>query len=351
MMDVKNRKLVGAWLITGVIMIMVQVLLGGITRLTGSGLSITEWKLIMGTLPPMNADEWQKAFDEYKQFPQYMLLNSDMDLHGFKEIYWWEYLHRLWARLFVPVFIIPLAFFMWKKMIDRKLLYKLLLVFVLGGLQGLLGWIMVSSGLIDRPWVDPINLSMHLTLALLLLSYLLWLALDVYALDRESAGIGSLQPFLTLILVLLGVQIFYGGLMAGNHAAISYPTFPKFGDRWIPEALFVLTPRITNLFQNVGMIQLIHRTLGLLIGVIIFIFYYRARVKSGTSFYHRIVGSFPVVVLLQVTLGIITLLGSFGRIPLVPAVAHQFFGMVLILINIVLLHIAVQVGKPAPVNS
>jgi cytochrome c oxidase assembly protein subunit 15 len=333
-----HRKIVGGWLMIGLVMILIQIMLGGITRLTGSGLSITEWKVIMGAIPPMNQAEWNEAFDAYKKFPQYRLMNSNMDLAGFKKIYWWEYVHRLWARLFVPVFLIPLAFFLWKKMIDRRLLLKLLLIFVLGGLQGLLGWIMVSSGLIDKPWVDPLNLSMHLLLALLLICYLLWIALEVYDLRPASGSVARFRPMLVWMLVLLAVQIFYGGLMAGNHAALFYPTFPKFGDRYIPEALFVLTPRITNFFQNVGMIQLIHRTLGIVIAVIIIFFYYAARGKSGSDVFRRAVGAMPVLVLLQVLLGIVTLLGSLGKIPVVPAVVHQLVAVLLLLTNIILLY-------------
>lgn len=340
-----QRKMIGTWLLVGVFMILIQVLLGGITRLTGSGLSITEWNVIMGTIPPMNETEWQHAFDQYKQFPQYKLMNSNINLAGFKNIFWWEYVHRLWARLFVPVFLIPLAFFLWKKMIDRKLLMRLVFVFVLGGLQGLMGWIMVSSGLIDKPWVDPLNLSMHLILALLLVCYLLWIALDVFDLKKESHGIGSLKPILTWILVLLSVQIFYGGLMAGNHAALFYPTFPKFGERYIPEALFVLTPRITNFFQNVGMIQLIHRSLGIIVAVLIILFFYRGRVKSGTPMFHRALGSFPMLVFFQVMLGIYTLITSLGRIPIVPAAAHQFIAVLLLLTNVILLYLASHAEK------
>jgi len=344
-MNSKNKNAIAGWLLTGVFMILIQILLGGITRLTGSGLSITEWDVIMGSLPPMNEVQWEQAFDKYKQFPQYKYMNSNMDLSGFKKIFWWEFAHRLWARLFVPVFVLPLIYFLWKKMIEKKLLIKLLIVFLLGGLQGLMGWIMVSSGLVDQPWVSPIDLSAHLILALVLLCYLLWLALEVLNPKTEPANFVSLRRPLIWIITLIGIQIFYGGLMAGNHAALFYPTFPKFGDKWMPEALFVLTPRISNFFQNVGMIQLVHRSLGLIIGAVVIIFFYSARRKSGTVFFHRSLAAFPFFVLLQLMLGIATLMNSLGSIPIVPAVAHQFCAVVLLMIAVMLLFQVYHAGK------
>jgi len=260
-----------------------------------------------------------------------------MDLSGFKKIFWWEYVHRLWARLFVPVFVIPLAYFLWRKMIDRKLLIKLLMAFVLGGLQGLMGWIMVSSGLIDQPWVSPISLSIHLLLALVLLCYLLWLSLEVFNPKQEPPDFASLKTFLLWILVLLGIQIFYGGLMAGNHAALFYPTFPKFGDRWLPEALFALAPRISNFFQNIGMIQLIHRALGFVVAVLVILFFYKGRRKWGTGLFHKTLAAFPFFILLQVLLGIFTLMNSLGSIPLFPAAAHQLIAFLLLMMCVILL--------------
>ncbi|MFI5136162.1 MAG: COX15/CtaA family protein, partial [Chitinophagales bacterium] len=231
------------------------------------------------------------------------------------------------------------------KMIDKKLLIKLIIAFALGAVQGLMGWIMVSSGLVDQPWVSPIDLSAHLILALVLLCYLLWLALEVLNPKAEPADFISLRRPLIWIIVLLGIQIFYGGLMAGNHAALFYPTFPKFGDKWIPEALFVLNPKISNFFQNVGMIQLIHRTLGTIIGVLVIVFFYWARRKSGTVFFHRSLAAFPFFVLLQVMLGIVTLMHSLGSIPIVPAAAHQFCAVVLLMIGVMLLFQVSHAGK------
>lgn len=348
-MSASPKKMISTWLLVGVTMIVIQVLLGGVTRLTGSGLSITEWKPIMGTLPPLNEAAWMETFDKYKTTPQFHLLNSQMTLAGFKKIFWWEYIHRLWARLFLPVFLLPLIYFLWKKMVDRKLLMKLLFVFVLGGMQAVLGWVMVQSGLIDRPWVSPLNLSAHLVLALFLLGYLFWIALEVMNPARENSSVAGLKKLLLAIIALLGVQIYYGGLMAGNHAALFYPTFPKIGSQWLPEALFVLKPAIANFFQNVGLLHVIHRGLGFLLAALIIVFYLKAR-KKGSLFFQQAVILFPFLTIVQVALGILTLLTSLGKIPLLPAVSHQLCAVGLLLVATILIYQVVHAGSAPQVT-
>ncbi|HYV91698.1 MAG TPA: COX15/CtaA family protein [Chitinophagales bacterium] len=337
-MNSRERKQIGYWLLTGVFMIVIQVMLGGITRLTGSGLSITQWNVIMGSIPPTNHEQWQQAFDQYKQFPQYQLMNNEITLDGFKNIFWWEFIHRLWARLFIPVFLIPLAFFLWKKMISMQLLIKLAIAFVLGGLQGLVGWIMVGSGLIDKPWVSPIDLSAHLILALVLLCYLLWLALMVLNPPGEAAEVATMKSPLIIIIALMAVQFFFGGLMAGTHAALSFPTFPKFGSQWIPENLFSQSPFIRNFFENVATIQFIHRTLGMLIVLVAFIFFTRAKDKPMTNFFRLALSSFPVIAFMQMVIGVLTIVNSLGSIPIIYGVAHQMNAVLLLITSIVLLY-------------
>ena len=340
-----SRKIVGTWLLAGVFMIVIQTLLGGITRLTGSGLSITQWDLIMGSIPPLNHEQWQLAFDQYKQFPQYKIMNYDMSLDGFKNIFWWEFIHRLWARLFIPMFLIPLIIFLVKKWISKKLLIKLSIVFVLGGLQGLMGWIMVSSGLLDKPWVNPVNLSAHLVLALILLCYLFWIALEVLQPKSEAGLLSSLKPFSVVLLCLIFLQIFYGGLMAGNHAALFYPTWPKIGAGMIPHNIFQEKPWYLNLVNQAGMIQLIHRNLGYLVTMLIFIFFLIARKKSATGIFKRALFALPLLVFLQVLLGILTLLNSLGKIPIVFAVAHQMCAVLLLLTMMTLVYQISMAGK------
>lgn len=335
--------MIGGWLLLGVAMILIQVLLGGITRLTGSGLSITEWNLIMGAVPPTSQQAWQMTFEQYKQFPQYKLMNSDMTLEGFKAIFWWEYLHRLWARLMGFAFIIPFIYFLVKRAIDRTLGKKLLIIFVLGGMQGALGWIMVQSGLIEKPWVDPLNLSAHLLLALFLYGYLLWVALGLLQPAAESGRIFSMRNFAVMLLVLLFLQIFYGGLMAGNKAALFYPTFPKTGSGYIPHGIMNLKPWPLNLVENIAMIQVIHRALGFIVAGCIFYFYWRCRLTMQTPYLKKILMSLPVLVTLQVVLGILTLLNSLGKIPVTYGVLHQ---MVALLLLTALVMVLFQLSRP-----
>jgi cytochrome c oxidase assembly protein subunit 15 len=329
-MTSNSGKLVGWWLILGVFMIMIQVLLGGITRLTGSGLSITQWNLLMGTLPPLNHYEWQEAFDQYKQFPQYKLMNADMSLDGFKSIFWWEFIHRLWARLMGVAFVIPFIYFLLKKMISQELGKKLVIIFILAASQGLLGWIMVASGLIDKPWVNPLMLSAHLVLALILYCYLFWVALEVLQPATEKRAVLLQKKISTIVLAMTGIQIFYGGLMAGSKAALFYPTFPKIGSSYIPDTLFLLQPCFLNLFENTGMIQLIHRTLGFIIALSIFYFYWRSRKTIQTSLLKKAFITLPLLVIVQVLLGILILINSFGEIPLFYGVLHQMCALLLL---------------------
>ncbi len=330
MNQIQARKLISSWLLLGVFMILIQILLGGITRLTGSGLSITEWDVIMGSVPPLNDHDWQEAFNQYKQFPQYTLMNSDMSLSGFKSIFWWEFIHRLWARLMGVAFLIPFIYFLIRKSIDWQLGKKLIMIFVLGALQGLVGWIMVQSGLIDKPWVSPINLSAHLILALILYSYLFWVALDVMQLPHENQQLRSLLPFSIFLLSLTFVQLFYGGLMAGNKAALFYPTFPKIGSTFIPQGLLTAEPWYLNFISNIGMIQIIHRSLGLILAFSIFYFYLKSRKYMLTGNLKSALMLLPLLVIVQVVLGIVTLLNSLGQIPLVYGVLHQLFAVLLL---------------------
>lgn len=349
-MTTSSRKLIGYWLLLGVFMIMIQVLLGGITRLTGSGLSITEWNVIMGSIPPMNASEWQQAFDQYKQFPQYKLMNSEMTLDGFKSIFWWEFLHRLWARLMGFAFVIPFVYFLLNKMIDWNLGRKLLIIFVLGAMQGLLGWIMVQSGLIDKPWVNPINLSAHLILALILYCYLLWVAMEQIQPKLEKGSIFVMKNFSTVLLLLIFIQIFYGGLMAGNKAALFYPTFPKIGAGYIPHGIFTLRPWSLNLIENIGMIQVVHRSLGFIIAFCIFYFYWKGRNQHTTTYFKNLLFSLPLLVTLQVILGIVTLLNSLGKIPVTYGVLHQFVAL-LLLTAMMLVHFQLTKKSAEPLAS
>lgn len=338
----KSRRQIGVWLLAGIFMIVIQTLLGGITRLTESGLSITEWNVVSGTLPPLKAADWNDLFEKYKQSSQYQLLNEGMQLSDFKRIFWWEYIHRLWARLFIPVFLIPLIYFIIKRKISPATVVKSIIALVLGAMQGLVGWIMVESGLKDRAWVGATELTIHFILAMILLGYMSWIALEIFDPPGESFQVRRLKPFMLLIVAVLFIQLCYGGLMAGTHAALFYPTFPKIGSNWIPEGWYALSPGIANYFQNPAMIQLIHRSLGFLLTILIFIFFFSARKQSATIFFRRTLIAFPVLVVAQVLLGILTLLNSLGKIPILFALAHQMCALMLLLISVMLLY---QVSK------
>lgn len=343
-----SRKQVGNWLLVGVFMIVIQTLLGGITRLTESGLSITEWNVVSGTLPPLNADEWNKMFERYQQSSQYHLLNEGMQLSDFKNIFWWEYIHRLWARLFLPVFLIPLIYFIVTKKINASTVIKSLIALVLGAMQGIVGWIMVASGLKDRAWVGPVELTMHFILAMILLCYLLWIALQTLNPPPENFSIGKLKSFMLIFITLLFVQLCYGSLMAGTHAALAFPTFPKFNSQWIPENLFSQSPFISNFFQNTATIQFIHRLLGILIVIVAFIFLTRVKDYPMTKFFRLAYSSLPVIALMQMVIGILTLMNSLGSIPIVYGVAHQVNAVFLLMISIVLLYQISTAGTSAP---
>ncbi len=324
MIDKKTPKIVGYWLLLGCLMIYIMVIIGGITRLTGSGLSMVEWKVIGGSVPPISDADWQEKFELYKQFPQFEKVNYNMTVDDFKSIFWWEYIHRMWGRLIGIAFIVPFCIFLIKKWIPKKLLPKLLLILILGGFQGILGWIMVKSGLENQPWVSPYKLTAHLLLALFVFSYTFWTAIEVLVPERRQKNLFIYKAILVLI-SLISIQLFFGGLMSGLKAAVHYPTFPTMNGQWFPEQLFLLDSWWENLFENIAMVQFIHRNIGYLIfGVTIMLW-----IKTRNSKY-RSINVLLGIVLLQVVLGITTLVLSKGEIPVLWGVLHQA-GAVLVL--------------------
>jgi cytochrome c oxidase assembly protein subunit 15 len=324
------HQIIHRWLLLGIVMIFFQIVIGGITRLTGSGLSITEWNVIMGTFPPINEAQWQELFEKYKQFPQYKIMNSDMNLSGFKTIFWWEYIHRLWARLFALIFIIPFLYFVYKKWLGKKLIIHLSVLFVLGAAQGLIGWIMVQSGLKDNPWVNPLNLSIHLMMALFVYLYLLHVTSNFTSKAKHTVG-RSFIIGLNTLLVFLIIQIFYGALMAGHKAALFYPTWPLIGSEWIPSAMNTFDPLWLNLFENKALIHFIHRGLAYVLLVFVISFWWINR-KGITGELNHFFQAIPIVTSIQVLLGIITVLNALGQIPLLWGVLHQAVAIILLTI-------------------
>jgi len=330
------NKWVRYWMILGLVLIFFQVVIGGITRLTGSGLSITKWEIVTGSIPPLTERGWHEAFQLYKETPQYQKLNQGMQLTEFKWIYFWEYLHRLWARVMGLIFIIPFAFFLMRRWLSAMLVKRLTITFVLAGLVGLFGWIMVASGLVDRPWVNAYKLTVHLCLALLVFGYLEMTVLKAsYDVSKtaQSRSFGIFRVFTGLLLL----QIFVGGLMSGMKASLVYPTFPDFQGEWIPGVLRSSESWVVENIVNYdtspfmsALVQVIHRGIAYCLIISgLYIYWNRFRgIKE--RFLARISTLWITLLVLQICLGIAVLIGSTGVIPVIPGVLHQAVAMLLL---------------------
>ncbi|MEZ5023022.1 MAG: COX15/CtaA family protein [Chitinophagales bacterium] len=323
---------VGNWLIIGVIMIVVQVVLGGITRLTESGLSITEWDVVSGTLPPLNKAQWLELFNKYKATPQYQIINEGMSLGQFKWIFFWEYFHRLWARTLGFVFAIPLAYFIIKQKIKKHEIFKYLLILVLGGMQGAMGWIMVASGLEDRVFVDPVKLMLHLFLAVILLMLVFRLALENLMPPTVKLFNKSDRRLLSGLIIFILVQIGMGAIVAGSRAALAYPTWPRMGEVWIPNNLWSMKPIWHNLVENLATIQFLHRMIAyVLVLFVLFVVVQLRSVPAAISF-HKARKYLLIGIFIQFMLGVLTVMNSKLQIPVTLGVLHQFGAMMMILI-------------------
>jgi cytochrome c oxidase assembly protein subunit 15 len=334
---IKKSNAVAIWLMIGVFMIIVQVLLGGITRLTGSGLSITEWKPILGAVPPMNEADWLEAFEKYKQIGQFKQLNFEFTLSDFKFIYFWEWFHREWARFIGVVFFIPFVWFVATKKIKKEMINPMIILFLLGALQGLLGWIMVKSGLNEEDlYVSHIRLSIHFMAALGLLCYTLWFALKLMV-DRSQLVVApSLQKFSLGVLVLLIVQLVFGAFMAGLKAANFATTWPLINGEFIPSSLADDT--ISSFTHDPLAVHFIHRNLAYIITIVVIIWYMRAKKITGSSLFERFKIFPPIMILFQVLLGILTVLyANHPNALLWLGVAHQFTGMMFLLLMVTLI--------------
>ena len=300
-----------------------MILLGGVTRLTDSGLSMVEWQPIMGAIPPLSAADWEVAFAKYQQYPEFQKINYGMDLAGFKVIFLYEYLHRVLGRLIGLLYLFPMVFFMARGMVRRPLVPKLLVLFVLGGCQGLLGWYMVKSGLVDRPDVSQYRLTAHLGLAVLVYGYMVWLVIQITSPHRRLPNNPPMRIMSLVALVYL--MILSGGFVAGTDAGISYPTWPLMGDHFIPPSIYA--QGWVSAFEQVTTIQFNHRmfayALALLVAAIALLNLRAStdlRVKWGA-------GAMAVALVCQVTLGISTLL-TYVAVPV--AAAHQGGAVVLL---------------------
>ncbi|MFK7974798.1 MAG: COX15/CtaA family protein [Halioglobus sp.] len=315
---------VASWLLFCAAVIFGMILLGGVTRLTNSGLSMVEWKPLVGVIPPMSEEAWQETFSKYKEFPEYQKVNRGMSLDAFKSIFMFEYLHRVLGRLIGVIFFFPMVYFWMKKKIRPGLAPKLVLLFFLGGLQGLLGWYMVKSGLVNNPRVSQYRLTSHLGVAVLIYAYMLWLSFELLFVDRLREGEPvRAHPLARWSLGLVGLvylMILSGGLVAGTRAGLAYPTWPLMGDSFIPPGLYSMTPAWLSIFEDVTTIQFNHRMFAYLLTVLIAVFAYRV-LHRPMSQRGRLAASLLLVALVvQVTLGISTLL---LQVPVAVAAAHQ----------------------------
>ena len=302
----RDKKSVIIWLLSGCFLIFLMVVLGGITRLTGSGLSITEWNLVMGAVPPTNDAQWQEAFDKYKQIPQYQKLNYDFELSDFKRIFFWEYLHRLVGRLIGIVFLVPFLYFLWKKKLDKPWIRKCLFLFVLGGLQGFLGWFMVKSGLTERTSVSHYRLAFHLLAAFATFGFTYWYALQLISERNESAR--KRASALKYLLALVFLQITYGAFTAGLHAGRVANTFPTMDGEWIPSGINSMSPGYMNMFENLLTVQFIHRMLAYTIFIFVITLWWKARKEKNSSTQRRTMNVCALAVSVQLLLGIFTVL-------------------------------------------
>jgi heme a synthase len=341
----RANRAVSNWIFLGVIMLLVQVVLGGVTRLTGSGLSITEWKVVTGSLPPLNGQQWLAEFNKYQQTPQYRLLNTDFTLSDFKFIFFWEWFHRLWARLIGLAFVVGFVYLLAKKYLKKDMVNPLLILFLLGALQGAIGWIMVASGLTgDAVYVRPTKLAMHFVFALGLICYAFWLALQIKIPSQKRINLPGLYRWTWVLIVILFVQLIFGALMAGHKAATVAPTWPTINGSWVPDGLLREEPVTLNFFENKVTIHFVHRGLAYTLLILIIIYTVKVfRIKSASSIFSQARRMPLLLVTIQVILGILSVLTSTGIIPNRwgtfewMAQLHQIIGMLLVLSLIAML--------------
>ena len=339
----KYPKAIHTWLWIGLVMVFIQVMIGGITRLTDSGLSITEWEIVEGVVPPLSEEGWEEAFDQYKEAAraQYERLHSDMSMSEFKWIYFWEWFHRLWARIMGLVFLLPLFFFWWKGWLDKQLSWRLLLILFFAGGAGIMGWVMVASGLNEdsRTWVSAYKLIAHLIIAALTFVSIYWTILFVKTDRKQIKKQGYFSWSILLLLILLGVQILWGGLMAGMRAGLLHPHWP----------FFIQGESLYNALASGGgqpsdwinyepsayvkaSVQMGHRIFAYIVAIWTIVlsfqlyrYYFDHRIRQVSMW-------MTALVLLQFILGIVTVIGSKGSIPLFWGVVHQLGAFILLLV-------------------
>ncbi|MBI4953394.1 MAG: COX15/CtaA family protein [Myxococcales bacterium] len=342
-----GHRSVVVWLALVYLSILVMLSLGGITRLTGSGLSMVEWHPLMGAIPPLGHDAWQEVFEKYQQSPQYKLVNHWMTLGDFQQIFLWEYLHRLWGRLVGVAYVVPWAVLLWRRRIRGRLAVRTFIPFVLGGLQGALGWYMVASGLVDVPAVSHYRLAAHLGLALVVACYVQWLALDLSAPPaptaapaRRTLGVAAWATF-----ALVALQVAYGAFMAGTRAGHLYSTFPTLNGDWFPPQAFAYEPWWRNVLESPFGIHFVHRTLGWLTAAAVLVFAAYAWRRATTPVGRFATRALVVLVVVQMTLGALTVV---LHVPVWAAALHQLCGALLLSCALAAVHASRGAPRRAP---
>lgn len=337
-MSSNDQKAIAIWLLICCATIFAMVILGGVTRLTGSGLSMVQWEPIMGILPPLSQAEWQETFRLYQQFPEYKIKNLGMNLDEFKSIFWFEYSHRVLGRSIGIIFFFPMVYFFLRHKVDAILKPKLITMFILGGLQGLMGWYMVKSGLVANPHVSQYRLTAHLALAFVIYGYIFWVALDLLFPREENNSLierETLKKRSLALSIFVFITVMSGGFVAGLKAGLAYNTFPLMNGQLIPDGLLSLDPAWSNFFENVTTVQFDHRVLATILFISIPLFWFTTmknnpnkRLKLGLNL---LLGMLAV----QITLGISTLL---LHVPVALAAAHQAGALMLFTIMLFVSH-------------
>ena len=339
----RNRKAVLTWLACCTLLVVLMVAIGGLTRLTESGLSIVEWKPISGALPPLTSAAWENEFSNYQLSPQYVKVNSGMSLAEFKGIFWLEYLHRLLGRIIGLVFFIPLLAFAALRSLSRRFAVRLIAIFLLGGLQGVIGWYMVKSGLVDDPRVNPLRLALHLGTACLLFALLWWHVLRLAAPHRSAWNrpATAAQKWSAWLVGGIFMQIMIGGLVAGLDAGLIFNSFPTMDGQWLPDGLWIMQPAWRNLLENAVTVQFIHRLGALLVTVLAIGTIVGSPRNQLTRWGDTMRYSLIVVLTLQITLGALTVLHA---VPITLASLHQMVA-ILLLATALALHFGCRRGS------
>jgi len=332
----KDNKKVIYWLLTGCLLIFIMVVVGGITRLTHSGLSISNYKLISGVIPPMNDVEWQEAFDLYKQYPEYQKLNNHFNIQDFKDIYFWEWLHRLIGRFIGLVFFFPFIYFLTTKQFTKPTLRKAIVLLGLGAFQGFMGWYMVKSGLVDNPDVSHYRLAAHLITAFVTFAYTFWVALDLMFTQKKEIDV-PFRNFIRFSLAILLLQIIYGAFVAGLDAGFIHNHWPMMSEgKFMHETVFIEQhPWYKNFLEGKSGVQFTHRMLAYLVVIVIIVIWQKSKKLSLTSMQSKGINALLIMVVAQFLLGVFTIL---LHVPVWLGVAHQVGAFVLLSGMIFTLH-------------